>query len=212
MLCLALMLVALSAGRASAHRVYVFAWTEGDRVHTESYFSSNKKVNGGRVQVFDLAGHQLLEGKTDPEGLFTFKKPGREALKITVEASMGHRGEFILERPEDTASGNAPPQPVPREEMSAQPVAGDAATLRALLLEVLDSRLQPLHREIAELRKEKEPGLREIAGGIGYILGIMGLAMYLRSRRRTASESPRFGEKGPGSAPRTDTKKGDPNP
>jgi hypothetical protein len=34
------------------------------------------------------------------------------------------------------------------------------------------------------MRKEEAPGFREITAGIGYILGIMGLVLYFRSRKK----------------------------
>ncbi len=50
---------------AFAHKVYVYAWWEGDTVQTESYFGAKKKVMDGLIQVFDLSGQKLLEGHTN---------------------------------------------------------------------------------------------------------------------------------------------------
>ena len=36
---------------AYAHKVYLFAWTEGDMIHTESYFGGDKKVQDGTIRV-----------------------------------------------------------------------------------------------------------------------------------------------------------------
>jgi len=41
-----------------------------------------------------------------------------------------------------------------------------------------------LAREVALLHQEKGPSLTDIIGGIGYIIGIMGLLMYFKARRR----------------------------
>jgi len=43
---------------ASAHKVMIFAWVEGDTVHTESKFSDGKKVKKGDVIVYDLQGNR----------------------------------------------------------------------------------------------------------------------------------------------------------
>ncbi len=65
-------------GAAAAHRVNIFAWVEGDTVHTESKFSGGKRVNGGEIVVYDLEGKQLLSGKTNAEGEFSFKIPEKD--------------------------------------------------------------------------------------------------------------------------------------
>ena len=48
---------------------------------------------------------------------------------------------------------------------------------------LLDSRLSPVKRQLAEMRTD-EPGMREIVGGMGWFVGLAGLALYFRSRRR----------------------------
>ena len=53
------------ASTAFGHKVYLFAWVEGDTVYTESYSSGKKKVRGGLVKVFDPSGRKLLEGELE---------------------------------------------------------------------------------------------------------------------------------------------------
>jgi nickel transport protein len=85
---------------ALAHRVLVFAFTEGDTVHTESKFVPKTPVRQGKVTVLDQkTGKELLTGQTDDQGKFSFKIPPeaqKTDLKIVVEAAMGHRGEWLL--------------------------------------------------------------------------------------------------------------------
>ena len=46
--------------------------------------------------------------------------------------------------------------------------------------------LRQIKREIAALRQsQEEPGVREIMGGIGYILGLCGVAALAAGRRRS---------------------------
>jgi nickel transport protein len=173
---------------ALAHRVYLYAWVEGDTVYTESYFGSKKKVQGGLIQVFDVAGKKLLEGRTNNEGEFSFGPPEKKALRIVVDASMGHRGEYILEAEEflDVAgsqpelSRNVEPEEPPSSTISSL----DAEQIRTAVEQALDSRLKPILRELARSQKAKGPGAREAFAGIGYILGFMGLILYLRSRKK----------------------------
>ena len=68
-------LILLSAGTALAHKVNIFAYVEGGKIYTESYFPDGRPVEGGTVVVFDSKEKKLLKGKTDKEGFFSFPIP-----------------------------------------------------------------------------------------------------------------------------------------
>lgn len=190
---------------ASAHRVNIFAWTEGPQVATESGFSNGNRVRDGHVTVFDaVTGDALLEGRTDEKGLFRFAAPaaGRtHGLRICIDAGEGHRNEWRME-PEELA-GTASPQPSPAAAPEASPAAsGEGASepsplpgdgrsaaagptpeeLYAVMDAALEAKLGPIRRELAELRTRR-PGMAEIVGGIGWLVGLAGTALYFRRRR-----------------------------
>lgn len=172
---------------AYAHRVYVYAWVDGDTVYTESYFGSKKKAQGGLIEVFDPSGKKLLEGRTNEEGEFNFKVPKKTDLRIVVEAGMGHRGEYILKAEEFAGIPVSKPDPVEKDPKKIEDplkLTSDAQEIRSIIEQALDERLRPILRELAQSRKEKEPGSSEIIAGIGFIFGLMGLIMYFRSRRK----------------------------
>jgi hypothetical protein len=80
--------------------------------------------------------------------------------------------------------------PVAAEDKSAavQPPVescADVATLLARQEEKTSREFKQLKRDLAALSQQiEEPGLREIFGGVGYILGIFGVAAYVASRRQ----------------------------
>lgn len=125
-----------------AHKVYVFALVEGDLILTESYFRNERKVKDGVIRVYDPSGKQLLKGKTDEKGAFSFKIPQETDLRIVLEASMGHRAEYVIK---------------------ADELTGKATILR---------------------QKEGGPGLLEIGEGVGILLGLAGLLIYLNHRKK----------------------------
>lgn len=92
----ALFICLLVTTSAWPHKVHVFAWVEGNTVHTESYFLDGHKAVHARIEVFDGSGKLLLVGKTDKEGKFSFKLPPCTALRIVLNASEGHEAEFNL--------------------------------------------------------------------------------------------------------------------
>ena len=49
----------------------------------------------------------------------------------------------------------------------------------------MDKKLQPVMRDLRKsLNPDQEPGFREILGGIGYIIGLIGVAAYVHSRKK----------------------------
>jgi nickel transport protein len=81
---------------ALAHKVTIFAYLEGNTVYSESYFSDGKPVIAGTVTVADDQGKELLHGATDASGHYNFPLPGKTDLRLTLDASMGHKAIFIL--------------------------------------------------------------------------------------------------------------------
>ena len=90
------MLILIPLVPAFAHKVNIFAWVDGDTVHTESYFPDGKVVKNGKISVYDSRDTLLLKGVTDEEGLFSFPVPKQDDLTIVLDASMGHRATCIL--------------------------------------------------------------------------------------------------------------------
>jgi nickel transport protein len=175
------------ASTAFGHKVYLFAWIEGDTVYTESYSSGKKKVRGGLVKVFDPAERKLLEGKTDEKGEYSFKIPGNTDLRIVLEAPMGHRAEFLL-KVDDVSGAEISQGPTTSNRKSEVPsssvVKVDIEQVKILMEESLDSRLRPILRTLATIQEERGPELTEIIGGIGYIFGIVGFILYLKGRKK----------------------------
>jgi nickel transport protein len=92
--------ILLAVVPALAHKVNIFAYSEGDTIFTESYFPDGRKVQGGKVEVYDSAETKLLEGVTDDKGVFNFKTPKKEDLKIVLIATMGHKNSFLIKADE----------------------------------------------------------------------------------------------------------------
>jgi nickel transport protein len=173
-----LSLLLFTGATAHAHGVHIFAWVEGDTVYTDSYFSGNKKVKGGIVKVFDTSGAILLEGKTNDKGEYSFKLPGKTALRLVLEAGTGHRAECLLGADEIAGieEGPAPP-PSPSQE--------DRDHIRQVVEEALDAKLKPITRALAKIQEGRGPGLTDVIGGIGYIVGIMGIIIYFKRQKRS---------------------------
>ena len=189
----------LNVSAAQAHGVSIFAWVQGDTVHTQSKFMGGKRPNQALIEVFDETGKLLLKGKTDAQGLFSFRAPKISGMQIVLTAGMGHRAVWTLAR-EDfqetpvESNNNQPANAVPpRESDEPDPKTSkphtpsvnglSAAEVTALVESTLDRKLKPLMDRITALN-ENRISLSDILGGIGYIIGLVGLAAYMQYRRK----------------------------
>lgn len=177
-------------GRALAHRVTIFAWVDGDTVYTQSRFSGGKAVKNGDVFVYDSQGNRLLAGKTDAVGEFTFKLPGKTDLRVVLNAGMGHGNEWILSAddidPAGKKAGGTRPSASFVKPILAPSPAPDGLTrddIKSIVDSSIDNKLKPMMKLISELRND-DSSFTDILGGIGYIIGLIGLAAYIHARKK----------------------------
>jgi len=186
---------------ASAHRVNVFAWVEGDTIYVESKFAGGRKVKSGKIVVTDPRGNKLLSGQANAQGEFSFKVPKRTDLKIVLIAGPGHRGEWTIraaemeDLPSKTASETSvekviqsvPKKAVANTFVDTRTAAPDTfinpEELESIIETVLDRKLKPIIRMLADIRQD-DTSAGDIFAGIGYILGLVGVAAYVQSRKK----------------------------
>jgi len=139
-----------------AHKVNIFAYVEGDRIYTESYFNDGKKCIDSKIEVFDNQGNKLLEGLTNQEGVFSFEIPQKDGeLKIVLNASMGHRAEYTI-------------------------TADELKDTVGVIKEGLEEPISSERKDESSFKVSPT----EIIGGIGYIIGIFGIIAYFLSRKK----------------------------
>jgi nickel transport protein len=172
----------------------IFAWVEGDTVYTESKFSGGKRVKKSDVMVYDLKGNCLLKGKTNEQGEFSFKIPEKTAMKIVLLAGMGHRAEWTVpleeiqgiasETSETTTNQSTIAKEPYKQARSVSVTNLSPDDIQLAFEKALDKKLKPVMKKLAE-SQEHGPTVKDILGGIGYILGLVGVASYFHYRRKT---------------------------
>jgi nickel transport protein len=180
------------ADDVEAHKITVFAWAEGNTVYGQSKFGGGRKPKDATVIVTDQQGRELFKTQTDANGEFSFPIPQKTDLRIQLIAGMGHQGEWLIAAEElgAPAAGSArtPPaatveSPAMPEHSDSHPITVDMQALQELIEAALDQKLRPVLKKLTEAQA-RQVTLQDIIGGIGYILGLMGIAMYFKSRRR----------------------------
>ena len=137
--CMALCLVFAGASFASAHRVNIFAFVDGDAVQVECGFNRSQKVKQGTVEVFDATtGALLLQGTTDDNGVFRFPVTAelREAghdLNIRIIAGEGHQNDWTVAADELASSGTPKAVAVAAAEVPATPASLVAGQLTDII-------------------------------------------------------------------------------
>jgi len=192
----AVVIVPVTAGTAFSHKFIAGAWVEEDSVFIEAAFGTGEPGKNAEVIVFDEGGNTLLATATDENGECSFKIPQKSALKIIVNAGMGHQAnlEIPLAEIEEAFGGQGIPVPETAESeagaagapdfAASAPVTGiSAREIQTIIDNALDKKLKPLIRKLS-MADQGGPGFKDIAGGIGYILGLVGVGTYFNYRRK----------------------------
>ncbi len=189
-----IILLLLFEAPVSAHKVTIFAYVEGGKVYTESYYVDGTKCQNSEVEVLDSSGKVVLKGKTNKQGEFSFVPPCKGPLKIVLRAGMGHRAETVLSKADLQEGGNVATKGSAAETEPAEPkiqasgqktgeIAISQNELKKLLNETLDRKLHPILKLLVE-SQQHGVSARDVFAGLGYIFGIMGLVIYIKDAKK----------------------------
>ena len=181
----------LAGGPAFAHKLKVFATAEGPMISGYVYFPGGGRAKGVTVVAQATSGARLGEAVTNAKGEFAYQATVRCDHRLVADSGDGHRATFLIEAADLPDSLPAPaastPQAVAKasepapEPPTATPLAPPDA-LKQMLVEVVSRHVRPLREQLE--RAEEKRRLHDILGGIGYILGLTGLAFYFLGVRR----------------------------
>ncbi|WKW51920.1 carboxypeptidase regulatory-like domain-containing protein [Rhodomicrobium lacus] len=192
----ALMLLMFGGG-AEAHKLKVFATATGGVIEGYAYFGTGGRARLSSVTVASPDGTLLGKTTTDDEGNFRYEATRRVDHVITVDGGDGHVASYTVaadELPQALASGGDAAAPKPSPERTGAPVAaapaisrgGEGADLRAFIDQSIARQIRPLREQIDAY--QEKISLHDVLGGLGYILGLGGLAFGFSQRRRRAQD------------------------
>ena len=179
----------LAAGPAAAHKIIADAYVEGATIEVEAAFSNGDAAKDARIEVFLPDGSKVHEGILDEDGLVAFTARHRTDHRIVVNAGAGHVVELTItadQLPATLATGSGGSTPFVATAAAAEPTmaaASPAADLEAMIDRAVARQIKPLRQQLAEY--EETVRWRDILGGLGFIVGITGIALYVAARRRT---------------------------
>lgn len=195
-----LILAALAPSTALAHRLSIYAHAQDGQINAEGYYYDGKPCSACTIEIFQADSTMLTNGVTDDNGIFsTPAGPASGILSLVLTDAGGHRAEQTLalkaqpaQAPPAPTSGTPPSGPEPLDTASPQPPMPTPHTqaitpntdISQQIDSALEKRLRPVQEELRRIRIASEkPGLTEILGGIGYILGLFGIWAFTKSRK-----------------------------
>ncbi|MCH1918924.1 hypothetical protein L9G15_05690 [Shewanella sp. A3A] len=195
---LPLLLLLLSTS-ASAHLLKVFAWMEGQQIVGNAYFAGGIAAGGANIVVFDAQQQALANIHPEADGSFRITVPYSQGYDIEANTGDGHVAHWQIPAAEVTSSPmGANTAPAPSEQTSSKPtkrfniLAEPAATLQSNSVnstQLIEAIQTAVAKEIGPLRMELQQAesrakLSDVIGGLGFIFGIAGIALWWRSRKR----------------------------
>ena len=180
---------------AQAHNVIAGAYVDGLLIEGEIGLSNGEMALPGLVvDVMDSAGNKIAETRTGEDGLFSYQATQAMQHRFRADMGAGHIADIVVEAEEfavDTVVETTDTQPpttspsltstTPGTEITSPLTAIGPQQLESLIRRAVSQQIKPLQKELRAY-KEKVM-LRDIAGGLGFIIGLFGIAAWFTSRK-----------------------------
>ncbi len=173
----------------SAHNLKIFAMAEGVTIRGQAYFVGGAPARGAKILITDTAGNVLARLTPDETGHFEYRIASAMDYQVVADTLDGHRVSWTLRADEfsfglpagEVQPGSDDPQG------TQQPASAPART--ETRGEARDKCKQAVAHQVGPLRErllacEGQLRLRDILGGLGYIVGLAGLGLWWGGRRR----------------------------
>lgn len=200
-----LLLILVLTLPAYAHRIVSYAYTEGDEIVVEGAYGNGNPVKDCKVIVYDSQENVVYEGRTNSQGIAKFKVSNRSDLRIILDSETGHKSEYIIKeenlpeiKSENKVSSNkedSSNQQITQvnnsvEESEVETTGISEDRLRKIIQEEVSEELSgelstdiaAIKQRLVRLEEKKGPGVVEILGGLGYIMGLMGIGLYFKTK------------------------------
>ncbi|HOK39575.1 MAG TPA: hypothetical protein PLD27_00850 [bacterium] len=179
-----------------AHKVNLFTDISDKDIIVDAYFNDGKKCVNSKIEVYNNKDEKIAEGFTDQNGKFQFTPIKKEDLKIILNASLGHRTEYLINKEELTMFNEENNQKKIITNQSKKNINTDSSIvskknemkleidyeiIRKIIEEELDKRIKPLEHNYKELLKKEEVSIKDIISGVGYIIGVFGIIAFIKS-------------------------------
>ena len=196
-----------------AHNVVSGVYADGMRIEGEVGFSNGSMAEAGVVvEVLNESGEKLGETVLTDDGMFVYLADTVQKYLFKANLSSGHIAEMVIEADElsddevvsvsspvsdeESAKSAAELDNVEtKNEVTEKTAPQNAVTigpgisvseLQSIVRSAVAQQVRPLQKE---LRAYKEKVMfRDIAGGLGFIFGLFGVAAWMASKRNVKDD------------------------
>lgn len=184
---------------AQAHKLLLSYWFSDGEIVGEVGLSNGTFASAAPIEVSDADGSPITVITSDGDGLFRYRPLEAADHRFYTDLGGGHIARFKVSKEEIETGGrallsggdagiqlaqvgplNLDTSGMTLEQRRALPPSGSAAD-QATIKSLIRQELTPLRREIVALREKNS--FQSILGGIGYIVGLFGLAMFWMARQ-----------------------------
>ncbi len=180
---------------AFSHGIKITARMDNSMLMVESALAGHRLPPGSEVVIINNhSKKELLKGTSTDKGFFSIQLPADLLAKpvdllIRVSDRYGHHAKTVVrhEMYEGLAlhKQNQVPQSHSHQHIEDQiqkEITLSPETLHKMMDELLEQKLSPVRAQLAALEKDRV-SFRDIIGGIGYLVGLAGLATWMRNRK-----------------------------
>lgn len=178
----------LLSGGAEAHLLKLFAYVEGPNIHGSVYFAGGTGAAGAVVTVNAPDDGVLATLESDAEGAFSYTPANAAEYLLRADTGDGHRAEWRIQATEfgptdpdaamSAGTGSRPAETGQTGRLDRQWTDRQLATL---IEQAVARQIGPLRAALQ--RSDERARLSDILGGIGFIFGLAGIALWWRGRR-----------------------------
>lgn len=170
---------------AQAHKLKTFATAIGAQISGYAYFAPGGRAQNASVTISREDGSLAAHMQTNEQGEFAYTADQRARFTIDVDAGDGHEASISIAASELPTSlpiskTQNETKDVSTPRIANAPNASD--NLQEQIEAAVARQLRPLREQIDDWHDQL--WLHDLLGGLGYIIGLAGLAYALTSPKR----------------------------
>jgi len=155
---------------AHAHKLNLFATATDSKVTGKVYYATSSAV-GITIGLHRGDGKVILSAESAADGSFTIANPPDPPYTLVAETADGHRAEFHIDGSGSGSESGSIDAPVHHKK---------GAVEESRIREIVQEEIHALREHID--RQSSRARYRDVAAGVGYIIGIFGIIALLKRR------------------------------
>ncbi|MCU7812445.1 MAG: hypothetical protein KZQ77_14640 [Candidatus Thiodiazotropha sp. (ex Notomyrtea botanica)] len=180
-----------------AHGLNLFIAVEGDTIRGRVHFGGGHGASDAIITISDSEGNKLADVTPNDNGEFSYIATQQTDHMIVADSRDGHVIKRLVEADalvfnpsqpdsmgeQSVEAGNESSDLISASEKSVVP---DVQEINFRVEQAVARQMRPLREQL--LAHDERVWLRDILGGIGYIIGLAGLGLWWRGRRPAKQE------------------------